>query len=886
MSYMKVVGAFLSFWLVCAASGAPVSGEPTRALPVSETEKSIDELIGDLSSDQFKVREAASRKLWDAGESAIEALKKASASTDPETSYRSLSLLRYLELHITPDTDPSVIELVQKYQKATPNEKRDLIDEMRKKRAWRQILKLYAGEKDPELRETLSDTVENVALQGARDEIMRGSSKRAREFLEMAPATSKTLLALADFHRSQGSWQAELEKAFESNAPGAAAWRLALYRANGDFENARASAAEAGDPKIAAVMSLLGGDPVPWMRLHLPEGKSSPVRAAILAGIKSWEGKPQLPADLEPITRLLASRDDDERWMGTGLLFLLGKPELAEETYAELSPDGAFRYFESLERTNEALTVLGIDPKNPDYTGWAAQRFETIGNGEDSDKAAFDLILLAGFLDARGLDEEIPKVFDAPMKKLSEEKGEAFANLLSSLFGADSEQPQALTIARRVGLAWAGDDDLKWDALLDHVFNEDSQADEWWVWLAEIDPKITRLERFDAMLALFGRSPDPGRLRQKWLTRAWEIIDAKPVTQRAELMRRIGFLAARTGDVETSLRVWDRLPEEMQTDDLGRFHEINLSAANRWEEAAELFLKRIEMGDETGRLSRPDFHAYAASSLRRAGREKDAAFHDSMAEKLALGDASVCLRMGQGYAYGGDYQRAREWWKRAAFVASPDTPNEFTPSINLYSDSLLEDQQWKQAASTAEALTLIVGEIDDFSNASPALLLRMRIKADLPKALALVQNDLKQAVGLLEQCHRVLLSDGSLADEFFPKIREAGLIAEHDRWFEQSWKVFTAAIERFPASESTRNTAAWLASRAMRHLDEGEKYLQEALVRNPDQPAYLDTMAEIQFARGNRKSAVEWSQQSVNYAPNDEMIRRQHLRFESAPFPK
>jgi tetratricopeptide (TPR) repeat protein len=889
MNYMKVVGAFLSIWLVGVAFGAPVPAAPTSNPPVPQVEKSIDELITDLSSDRFKIREAASRKLWDAGESAIEALQKASQSEDPETSYRSLSLLRYLELHITPDTDPSVIELVEKYQRATSNEKRDLIDEMRKKRAWRQILKLYASEKDPELLESMSRTVENVALLGAREEILKGNSENAKAFLEMAPATSRTLLALADFHRAHGSWQAEVERALASDAPGAAAWRLALYRTNGDFENARTAASKAGDSQVAAMMAMLGGDPIPWMRRHLADAKSPALRAAISATIQSWEGKPLLQADLEPMTRLLASRDDSERWTGTGLLFLLGKPELAEKTYAELSPQGAFQYFESLERTDDALAVIGLDPQNPDFSGWASERFtELLENGEQSEKATFDLLLLGGFLDARGMTDESTNVFAAPMKKLSEESGDAFANLLRGFFGADADRPQALGIARRIGLAWAGDDDLKWDALLDLAFDEDSQVDEWWTWIGEIDPKTTRVERFDAMLALFDRSSDPDRLREKWLTLAWKTLDAKPANQRPELMRRIGFLAARTGDVETSLRVWDRLPEDSQSDDLGRYHELNLSAANRWEEAAEWFEKRIEKGGETGQLSRPDFHAYAASSLRKAGREKDAAFHDTMAEKLALGDATVCLRMGQGYAYGGDYPRAQQWWKRAAFVAAPPTendPNEFTPSINRYSDALLEEQQWRQAASTAEALGLVIGEID-LSNAMPALLLRMRLKADLPRALSQIKTDRKMAVKILEKCHRMLLSDGSLADEFFPKIRQAGLTDEHDRWFEQTWNVVDAAIQRYPKSETTRNTAAWLASRAMRHLDEAEKHLRQALIQNPNQPAYLDTMAEIQFARGNRKSALEWSQQSVNFAPNDEIIRRQHLRFETAPFPK
>jgi hypothetical protein len=45
-------------------------------------------------------------------------------------------------------------------------------------------------------------------------------------------------------------------------------------------------------------------------------------------------------------------------------------------------------------------------------------------------------------------------------------------------------------------------------------------------------------------------------------------------------------------------------------------------------------------------------------------------------------------------------------------------------------------------------------------------------------------------------------------------------------------------------------------------------------------------MAEIQFARGRRAKALEWSQLAINISPEDTMIRRQHERFRSEPFPK
>ena len=113
-----------------------------------------------------------------------------------------------------------------------------------------------------------------------------------------------------------------------------------------------------------------------------------------------------------------------------------------------------------------------------------------------------------------------------------------------------------------------------------------------------------------------------------------------------------------------------------------------------------------------------------------------------------------------------------------------------------------------------------------------------------------------------------------------------GLIKEHDEWFRISWGRMTVVLERFPNSDNTCNTAAWLASRARRNLDQAEAYEKHALALNPEQSAYLDTMAEIQFAKGNREKAVEWSTLAINFLPGDSMLRRQHERFLTSPLPR
>jgi tetratricopeptide (TPR) repeat protein len=128
-------------------------------------------------------------------------------------------------------------------------------------------------------------------------------------------------------------------------------------------------------------------------------------------------------------------------------------------------------------------------------------------------------------------------------------------------------------------------------------------------------------------------------------------------------------------------------------------------------------------------------------------------------------------------------------------------------------------------------------------------------------------------------------ADLSLADHFFAPMRAAGLVKQHDAAFNRLWQNLVKRIARFPESDNTRNSAAWLASRANRHLDEAEGYLHKAIENNPRQAAYLDTMAEVYFARGDREKAVEFSSRGLKEEPDDFQLVRQHERFKKGEFP-
>ena len=889
---MKSLGAaFLTCLAVLPPTLAAVDETPPVTAPLapaaaSEPPPTPAELIAQLSNESFQLREAASKKLWQLGAAALDELKQAAAGSDPEAAHRAKEVLHKIDLHITPDTDPAVVALVERYKKATPGDKIALLKAMRQKRAYRQVLSLYAAETDPKTRSDLQTVVSGIAVFAARERLVEGDGAGARELLELAPADARSLMALAAFHRGNGTLEQELQQAKTSKAKGATAWQLALQRAAGRLSEAQAAATAADEPLLAATMALLAGDPLPWLERH-PANRRASREADLYSplAIKRWQDHSLRKSDLGPCLKLLSSRNQTLRTVASNSLFLLGEPAAAEASYSKASPLDAFIYFEAMERIPEALTAIGLDPDNPDFTAWVHTRFDELVKEPDSgDTATSELVALAGFLENHGLSEELAKAFDAPLARLAKKNTELFTSFLGSLFGNRFVRTGILGPLMGAGTTWAADDAERWEQLVLAAFGDNEDNLACWKWFGELQPDASRKQRLAAMLALSGYGGDPDHLRDSWLALAWAAITKADAGQQAPLLKRLTSLIGAANDAATNLKIRDLQPPGAPSAELDELGLLQFSAAGRWEEASQLVLQFLASKSDPAAATRPELHAYAASCLRRAGHPDEAAVQDAWVEKLALGDAACYIRIGHGYAFGTEYDRCSLWWERAAREAAPDSES-YVGILHLLATDLLKRNLWSQAAAASEALAQIYSG-STFSSSSPLVFLRLRLQADQAHALSLLPTDRPAALTLLEKCHLLLPCDGSLADSFFPALRQAGLIEQHDAWFELTWNQLQTVIQHYPLAHNTRNTTAWRAARAQRHLDEAEAHLHQALASHPNQAAYLDTMAELQFARGQRKQAVEWSDKSVNFMPSDDDVRRQNYRFIHDPLPE
>src|SRR5205807_1085485 len=85
----------------------------------------------------------------------------------------------------------------------------------------------------------------------------------------------------------------------------------------------------------------------------------------------------------------------------------------------------------------------------------------------------------------------------------------------------------------------------------------------------------------------------------------------------------------------------------------------------------------------------------------------------------------------------------------------------------------------------------------------------------------------------------------------------------------------------YPQSATNHNTLAWLGALCRRHLDAAEEHANTAVKLTPDNAGYLDTLAEVNFQRGNAARAKELMQRCVELEPKNDYFRKQLKRIEA-----
>ena len=811
-----------------------------------------EQLASQLSDDSFLMREEAMRGLWKLGQKALPALLRIKAGDDPEASDRAKELILYISSGVLFDSPKELKEMVIKFSRSNAEEKVVIMRRLLQLKHWKQVLYLAKFEKDPDARAQMSTIVRDTAYRAARTAIAKDDLDLAEEILDLTEGDTSCMQMRAWFKCRRGQLEQELKKADGMTGQKATLWKMALYRASGNIPAAIREAQKAGEQRLGDALRVLDGDALPWLLADNLGGNPDGIYAlgCAIQKFRLQGQEKEAQAAAQELENLAQNKNSTSRVITC--LAANGFREEAVHLLHRNDVQAAFDYYDSTESPQLSLEVLGI-PKDakPPYTDWLKEF--TAEAVEDQDPDLYrQLIMLASFLVSRGEAQHAIAVLTPMMSALADDGSDEWFELIAEMpaYGLAS---QAVHFIKQRGNE-DGEVIRGVRELLGYM--SDKSRGHIWEHLKE-HHKEDIGKALDELALLAGLSDDPDdRADKLHKTLVDEVAEAQPALKLARMSALFEFCLKRN-DLATAARMADSLAVENRTWKASK--NFLDDALLRWENVESALAEKLKSrpGDY------PDLMKYYIT-LSKLGRHQKAREVYDHALLLSMGNVDILSTWGWLLYEAGYEKEAAELWVQAALVADPEDSGYDRAMVYLthYAQPLYRSGQWKRAAAISEVSTrLMMGGETELSLQS---ILRSRYYSEFCHGMLLLQQG-ERAAGIkkLDLARRLIPGDGLLADDFFPLLRGKNLGVIYNQWFEESYGHIKAACERFPGSHNSHNTAAWLAARAVRKMDDGHAHAEVALKARPSQGAYLDTMAEIWFAKGNRKRALEWSRKAI-----------------------
>jgi tetratricopeptide (TPR) repeat protein len=847
-------------------------------------------LVAKLSDDAYLVREQAMTNLWKMGMAALPALRQAAAAGDPEIADRANELILYISVGVLVDSPEEIKVLVLKFSRSQIEEKLVILRKLMGLGQWKQVLHLAELEQSPDVRAKMSEIVKTTAARAARDAIVKGDYDSAAGILEIGADDVKIMVMRAWFYARRGELEKQLEKAADRPGENGALWRMSLHRAAGNVVDAIHEAEKAGRQDIADALRVFDGDARPWLRRGLQRSNLDAIYSmGYRIQLDRLEGKDKRAA---MIARELVSLavDDDAAARVSICLAANGFRKEAVGVIVRSDIDSAFEYYDITESPQRCLEMVGI-PRGakPPFTAWVKE-FTDNAIEEEDEKLYNRLIALAGFLVSHGQGEHAKVVLTPLMTALEADGSDEWFDLLATMLNYGLGAEAFYFVEKR------GNEDDEADLAVKKMFAQVSSKSLNHLWKALKKRNNQDVAKALHELALLsGVIADPGNETDELHKALEDDVLGKGAVDKDIRMMALFTFALKRNDMATASRMADTLAV---ANDRWTRSKVYLDAALlRWEKIEPYYAALAKKNPaDYDNLTRWYI------TLRKLGREEQAEEMYERVLMLSMGGAEELNRIGWELHEAGYEEKAVDLWLRAAMVADPGKENYDRAIVYLahYGQSIYRKKQWKKAVAIAEVNTQLM--MRGRSGSLVHSILRTRFYAEFCQGMHLLQSGEKsRAISKLDTSRQLIPGDGTLADDFFPILREAGVGKHYDQWFEDSYRHVAAACKLYPKAHNSQNTAAWLAARSVRRLDDAIKHSEAALKLRPTQGAYLDTMAEVWFAKGNRAKAIEWSQKaiagSISHAQgnprretmvlnNYKQLQKQHERFKSAPLPR
>jgi tetratricopeptide (TPR) repeat protein len=160
------------------------------------------------------------------------------------------------------------------------------------------------------------------------------------------------------------------------------------------------------------------------------------------------------------------------------------------------------------------------------------------------------------------------------------------------------------------------------------------------------------------------------------------------------------------------------------------------------------------------------------------------------------------------------------------------------------------------------------------------LILPFRVHASRGRGL-LKAGKIAEALEELRQAEAAIPGNVEFVLGVVPELEKAGRKAEADALFQRAAALHEDLCREFPRSAGHHNDLAWLAASLDRELDKALAHARRAVELEPDRAAYLDTLAEVHFRRGDRDEAARLMKRCIELDPKNDYFRKQLDRFQA-----
>jgi tetratricopeptide (TPR) repeat protein len=846
------------FGAACVLGALSTAAPP----PLRPTPEQIGRWIKQLGEDDFVSREEATRRLWQAGDAAEGALRRAARSDDPEVSRRAQEILAKFKWGLYPDTPREVAEVVTAYQEAA--------DVSQKAEAARRLLR--AGPYGIK-------ALRRIGSAEANDDVRDAVFSRLRQDLPSLVADDHqdavaSVVEAGLYSRSMGpgyfvAWwmthgrPAESVAMLESLVAGPHGRRAAealvyLHRARGDLSAARRAADKARSRELAEGLLYEAGD---WKALAaLPElvNVENPLeRLAFRAAYHRLAGNArEADEELAALRKAVGTEHDPDEagFQAAKAFFLNDRPAEALEMAARSGRwTVRFEVLVAQLRYREALALVdaaaGAGSKElPALELLQARTLYMLGE-RDKAQAIF----------ARRADQIREGLNTADAEALLETeyrlglKDQAFAHCARALALNRPDGPPRVQIR----------------SFLAKVFPDDQDtAVVWWTILrrkhaAEAPQKL--LGRVRDLLA--GKTPAAD-------VRAL-IDDAPHLAEGLEESLRGPALAdvAQAAGLDELARKC--LEKSSSATGLLRLGDV-LAEQGRWQEAA----RRYQQAWEKDR-GQPLPLFLAGQAWARAGRRHEADRLTARAHALPLGDEAVRTSFLQELARRGHADAVRREAELLRVVSAPESFSFGAAVRYLAIDSATRKDFLGAARGYDQAMLRCLHSWTNFVQPAayvgvPALVHRLRA------AGLLATNDFDAARREIALARSLTPGNIDLAIDLIPELQRHKLHSDADRLYEETLASCEQVCKEYPRCAWMHNSAAWLSACCRRDLDAALTHARKAVELAPDTASYLDTLAEVHFQCGDKEKAVALQRRVLALDPKKLYYRKQLQRLQAS----